>query len=96
MTWTSFRSRHSRWISKSSPSEPSGVSRLAVCMSFNVAIADFWLIRDRNREVAVVEVVVVGVAVVAVEDPGVVGVVPARGPDVATAIRFMFFLLSCS
>ena len=44
--------------------------------------SDFWLIRDRERLVAVVEVVVVGVAVVAVEDPGVVGVVPTGRPEV--------------
>ena len=40
------------------------------------------------------EVFVVGVEVVAVIDPGVVGVVAARGPNVGTAV--LVFLLSCS
>jgi hypothetical protein len=41
-----------------------------------------WLIRDRLTTIRVVDVVVVQVAVGAVEIPGVVGVVPTGKPPV--------------
>ena len=57
-----------------------------VSVSECLRVHSFRIIRDRDRQVRIEQVVVVQVAVVAVGVPGVVGVVTGRRPDVRTVI----------